>query len=198
MIEHYFGPTKSLAELVERGQLLQAECYKGLFEEVRRQKPVASMALNWCLNEPWPTAANNSIISWPCKPKPALAAIGEALRPVLASARIRTQLWHEGDAFDPELWALSDAPRVTPGARISAYVRLGDRETHLLEWNFPELPANTNVRGPKLHFVLPRAQVHRFQLLLKVDGRPEMDSAYTLAYHRKADVQQAAVATMNL
>lgn len=198
MIEEYFGPSKTLAELVDNGQLLQAECYKGLFEEVRRQKPAASMALNWCLNEPWPTAANNSVISWPCKPKPALAAIGEALRPALASARIRTQLWHEGDAFDPELWALSDSPHATAGAKISAYVRVGGKDTHLLDWNFPDLAPNTNARGPKLHFVLPRVEVDRFQLLLKVDGRPELDSTYTLAYRPKAEVKQQAVATMNL
>jgi beta-mannosidase len=198
MIEQYFGPSKTLAELVENGQLLQAECYKGLFEEVRRQKPHASMALNWCLNEPWPTAANNSVISWPCKPKPALAAIGEALRPVLASARIRAQLWHEGEAFDPELWALSDSPHTTPGATISAYIRLGDKDTHLLDCTFPELAPNTNARGPKLHFVLPRAEVDRFQLQLRVAGRPELDSTYTLAYRPKTVVKQQAVATMNL
>jgi beta-mannosidase len=156
------------------------------------------MALHWCLNEPWPTAANNSVISWPCKPKPALAAIGEALRPVLASARIRTQLWHEGDAFDPELWALSDSPHTVAGATVSAYVRIAGEETHLLDWNFPELPANTNARGPKLHFVLPQAAVDRLQLLLRVDGRPDLDSTYTLAYRPKADVKQQAVATMNL
>lgn len=198
LIEHYFGPTRSLQELVERGQLLQAECYKGLFEEVRRQKPAASMALNWCLNEPWPTAANNSVISWPCKPKPALAAIAQALRPVLASARIRTQLWHDGDAFDPELWALSDSPHPTPGGTIAAYIRIGDEEIHLLDWTFPDLPPNANARGPKLHYTLPRAAVDRIQLVLRVKDRPELDSTYTLAYQVRAAVKQPAVATMNL
>ncbi|HLL90916.1 MAG TPA: glycoside hydrolase family 2 TIM barrel-domain containing protein, partial [Tepidisphaeraceae bacterium] len=61
VIEHYFGPAASLDQLVADGQLLQGEGYKGLFEEARRQKPVSAMALNWCLNEPWPTAANNSL-----------------------------------------------------------------------------------------------------------------------------------------
>ena len=61
--------------LVANGQLLQCEGYKAIYEEARRQKPYCSMALNWCFNEPWPTAANNSIINWPNIPKPAFYAV---------------------------------------------------------------------------------------------------------------------------
>ncbi len=87
-IEHYFGPTQTLEQLVARGQLMQAEGYKLIFEEARRQQPVCSMALNWCFNEPWPSAANNNLVSWPHRPKPAYYAVQAACRPVLASARV--------------------------------------------------------------------------------------------------------------
>jgi beta-mannosidase len=100
-IAHYFGESATLEELIEKSQLLQSEGYKGLFEEARRQKPVAAFALNWCLNEPWPTAANNSLLAWPAVPKPALYAVRDACRPILASARIRKYLWHDGDGFRP-------------------------------------------------------------------------------------------------
>ncbi|MFD2329930.1 hypothetical protein ACFSR7_11830 [Cohnella sp. GCM10020058] len=77
-LEYYFGPHETLEQLVEQGQLLQAEGYKCIYEESRRQKPKCAMALNWCYNEPWPTAANNSIVCWPAEPKPAYYTIPDA------------------------------------------------------------------------------------------------------------------------
>lgn len=65
-MEHYFGPVRTLEELVERGQLLQCEGYKFIFEEARRQKPVCSMALNWCykrLSEA-PRRAGHEAVFW--------------------------------------------------------------------------------------------------------------------------------------
>ena len=181
-IEHYFGSCESLEQLVENGQLLQAEGCRGLFEEARRQKPTASMALNWCLNEPWPRAANNSLIAWPCVPKPALYAVGEACRPALASARIRQFLWREGDLFDPELWILSDMPRPLAPGRLLASLRAGDCEIPLLTWDFPELSPNRHLRGPRAQITLPHFNTKLMQLVLRVVGRPELDSTYRLVY----------------
>ncbi len=80
MIDAYFGQARDLAELVDNGQLLQAEGYKAIYEEARRQKPYCSMALNWCFNEPWPTAANNNIVGYPNEPKPAFCAVRMCLQ----------------------------------------------------------------------------------------------------------------------
>ena len=88
MLEGYFGPANNLEELVERGQLIQCEGYKAIYEEARRQKPYCGMALNWCFNEPWPTAANNSIVNYPNIAKPAFYAVSDACRPVCSSAKI--------------------------------------------------------------------------------------------------------------
>ncbi|HEV7302058.1 MAG TPA: glycoside hydrolase family 2 TIM barrel-domain containing protein [Tepidisphaeraceae bacterium] len=199
LIEMYFGESDSLADLVAKGQLLQAEGYKGLFEEARRQKPAASMALNWCFNEPWPTAANNSLLSWPCKPKPALAAVAEALRPVLASARISKYLWREGEWFDPELWMLSDAPQSVPAGRVEAFLASEGTETLLLGWDYAELPANTNLRGPRVGVRLPYLNGATFDLLLRVrDGGGAYDSRYRLAYRSTPRVASSATRTMNL
>jgi len=165
VIEHYFGPIRTLDELVERGQLLQAEGYKGLYEEARRQKPTASMALCWCLNEPWPTAANLSLISWPARPKPALAAVADACRPLLASARIRKFAWIEGEAFDPELRWLYDGPTETfPGALEASVETTDGRRFPLLTWEGGPLASNRNLAGPKLHWVLPALGGERFTL----------------------------------
>ena len=183
LIEHYFGPSATLDEMIERGQLLQCEGYKGLFEEARRQKPVAAMALNWCLNEPWPTAANNSLLSYPCVPKPALAAVRDACRPTLASARIRKFSWRAGEGFDPELWVLHDGPDSVPAGTLEAWLRAGDgTETRLLTWEYPELAPNTNRRGPRVQFPLPAASDDPFQLVLRCRDNPALDSAYTLVW----------------
>ena len=132
VLEDYFGPSESLEQLVEHGQLLQAEGLKCLFEEARRQKPRAAMALNWCLNEPWPAAANMSIINWPAEPKRAYYAVGASCRPVLASARLAKFRWQAGDLFTPELWLLNDSPAPVAAGTLHAILRLGDEEITLL------------------------------------------------------------------
>ena len=199
-IERYFGPSASLEELVAKGQLMQAEGYKGLFEEARRQKPAASMALNWCFNEPWPTAANNSLVSWPCKPKPALAAVAEALRPTLASARISKYLWREGEWFDPELWLLSDAPQAVAAGRVEAILLSDDgHQMPLLAWDHPELAPNTNARGPRVGYRLPPLVRDSFVLLLRVtSAHGRFDSSYRLAYRATPRQAQVGTRTMNL
>lgn len=182
VIEHYFGPHNTLEEMVERGQLLQSEGYKCIFEEARRQKPRCSMALNWCYNEPWPTAANNSLINWPNRPKACYYAVAASLRPMVASARISKFSWKEGDQFDPELWILNDAPESVPGGRIEAYLRMGEEELPLLVWDYPSLNPNTNLAGPVIRFTLPGRNVSRIVLVLRAVDHPEMDSEYTLVY----------------
>lgn len=187
VVEHYFGPAKSLEELVARGQLLQAEGYRGLYEEARRQKPTASMALCWCLNEPWPTAANCSVVSWPARPKPALNAIAEACRPLAASARIRKFSWRAGERFDPQLFWLNDLPEAIEPGVIEVFVEaLDGRRWHLLSWNAGRLAANTNAAGPILQWELPELGGDRFFVTLETPGRPECASRYTLHWEEPA------------
>jgi beta-mannosidase len=182
-LEYYFGPYETLEELVEYGQLLQSEGYKCIYEESRRQKPKCSMALNWCYNEPWPTAANNSIVMWPAKPKPAYYAVQASCRPVLASSRIPKFVWREGEWFEPELWMLNDSPHTVDAGRMEVYLTLGAEERNLLlTWDFPALPPNRNQRGPTARFLLPYADAVRMKLELAVADRPEFNSEYTLVY----------------
>lgn len=196
-ITHYFGEPKSLEELVENGQLLQCEGYKGLFEEVRRQKPHASMAINWCLNEPWPAAANNSIISWPCRPKPALQAVSQACRPVLASARIPKFLWLTDEYCHAEIWILNDSPLPVPGGEIAASIETGGCTRNLLVCSFPDLPPGQNWRGPRLQSPVPETGDNRFRLILDVKGRPELGSVYVLT-SRHVGAKREGVRPMNL
>lgn len=176
-IDSILGPSKSIEELVEKGQLLQAEGFKGLFEEARRQKPTCSMALNWCFNEPWPTAANNSLVCWPASPKPALAAVRDALRPVLVSARIPRFDWRASDDLCIELWVLNDSPDSVPGGRVQVFLN----GANLAGWEFVGAPPFENLAGPPLRLSLKDVEPGRFRLSLEVQGRPEMSSSYVLS-----------------
>jgi len=180
--EQLLGHARTLEELVEKSQLIQGEVLKGMFEEVRRQKMAASMAINWCFNAPWPAAANCSIVAWPAKPKLGLAAVGAALRPTLASLRIPHFHWQPGDLLTVETWVLSDSPQPLAGGVLSVWLRMTGQETHLLDWTFPNLPAGINLQGPQAQVLLPAADAQQFELVARVAGRPEMDSVYTLAY----------------
>lgn len=179
-IDKYFGPPADLDDLVHKSQLLQSIGYQIVFEEIRRQKPRAAMALNWGFNEPWPCAANNSLIAWPAEPKPALAAVAAALRPALASARIPRFDWRQGDWFEAELWLLNDSPAPVAAGRVEATLIIAGRELPLLHWDFPEFPANVNQRGPTGRIQLPALSGPTLRLRLRVPGRPELDSEYVL------------------
>ncbi len=184
LIEFYFGHTETLEQLVERGQLLQSEGYKCIYEEARRQKPYCSMALNWCFNEPWPTAANNSLINYSAEPKPAYFAVKDSCRPVLASARISKFCWEEGEIFNPELWILNDSPNSVPGGIMEVYLEIGDDIIDLLVWDFPELEPNKNLTGPTVKIKLPgKKGATKMKLVLKVVDRPEYKSSYFLKYN---------------
>jgi beta-mannosidase len=181
MLELYFGPSADLESLVGRGQLVQSQGYKVIYEEARRQRPYCSMALNWCFNEPWPTAANNSLINWPALPKPAFDAVRESCRPVLASGRVKKFLWKKDEEFTVDLYLLNDSPeKIPPGKMI---VRLiGDDEIELLQWDFPEVPANRNLAGPTVRIGMPDWRCEMFDLVLEISGESRMNSSYSFLY----------------
>jgi beta-mannosidase len=188
-IEHYFGTFASLEELVTLGEWLQSEGYKSVFEEARRQAPRCSMALNWCYNEPWPSAANNSIVNWPTEPKAAYFAVRDACRPVLASARIPKFQWTEGEEFSAELWLLNDTPASVPAGEVLAELAYDDLTIELVRWRFPGIAAQTNLAGPSVRARLPALGNNRaFTLRLTVSGLAGLDSTYRLSLRAVADV----------
>jgi beta-mannosidase len=182
-LEAYLGPVGSPEEYEQKGQLLQFEGVRGLYEEARRQKPRAAMALTWCFNEPWPTLANCALVAWPSRPKRGYDGAKLACRPALASARIRKFAWTAGEIFDPELWILNDAPRDVAGGTLVATLIVADARTILGRWDFPRVDANKNLAGPRLALALPDAPRGLFQLELTVYDQPELASAYTLCFN---------------
>ncbi|PTY05747.1 hypothetical protein DB347_15400 [Opitutaceae bacterium EW11] len=199
VIERYFGSSAHLEELIERGQLLQAEGLKCVYEEARRQKPHCSLAMNWCLADPWPCAANCSIIAYPNEPKPAYFAVAAACRPVLASARLEKFAWTAGELFCAELWLLNDraadADAGIAAGLVHAWLETQSGRIELLRWSFPEAPANNNIAGPVARALLPESAGGRFTLHVSVEGRPEWNSVYTLLCRAPEDKGSKVVST---
>lgn len=184
-IRHYFGEPASLDELIEDSSTLQGEGYKAIYEEARRQKPNCSMALCWVFNEPWPTAANNSIVCYPAVPKGSFPMVAAACRPLCASARFPKYMWKGGETLSFDLWLLNDSYRNAGDTyRLSAVLVAPDgTETGLLSWDTASLSDNENQSGPTVRVKLPEwPDADRFSVKVQVSGHPEMDSEYTLAY----------------
>jgi beta-mannosidase len=179
-LAEYFGEPETLEELVKNGQWIQCEGYKCIYEEARRQKPWCSMALNWCYNEPWPTAANNSLINYPAKPKPAFYAVAASCRPILASARIPKFRWKTGEVFTVQLFILNDKYEALAGGKMRVYLKSENEKTEIGNWNFPSGKANENIAGPAVEAVVPDYQKGELTLMLEVEGRPEWNSEYVL------------------
>ncbi|MBQ7669966.1 MAG: hypothetical protein IJS45_04510 [Clostridia bacterium] len=165
-VKRYFPETHDVDELAERSAWMQTEGYRAAFEEMRRQWPHCSMALNWCFNEPWITAANNSLIEYPARPKRAYYAVRSALRPVCFSAKISKFSWKSGETFSAEIWLLNDSTEEVKTS-VRAVVSIDGNETELGSWS-AATAAQTHKKGPTVSFVIPETSSDR--LVLRLDG----------------------------
>ena len=178
----YFGEAQSLEELVKYSQLLQCEGLKFIYEEARRQKPFCSMALNWCYQEPWPAAANNSLISWPNVIKPAYYHVASACRPILASLRIPKFEWKEGDDFSCDLFMLNDTYDKLPTVKVKVVIEYDGLEKELISWDCPGDDGFKNIKGPAVQAKIPQMKTNIFSIHVHVEGKPEYNSSYTLLF----------------
>jgi beta-mannosidase len=138
------------------------------------------MALNWCFNEPWPTVANNSLVSWPAEAKPAYYAVQKALRPQIASLRVDHHLWWEKDTFRAQVWMLNDAVRELPAGSVTVSYAFG--ESGYVTWGtleYQELAGQSNRLCGEVAFPIPEGFEGQIHVLLKVKDEQEMDSEYT-------------------
>ena len=176
ILEKYFGAAGSLDELVAMGQKLQGIGYKAIYEHARQRWPECSMALNWCFNEPWPTAANNSIIQYPASPKPCSRQIREACRPALASARIPKFSWSKEEELSFGLFVINGSRELLPRGIMEIFVN-GKK---VKDWSYPEVPASENLSGPAVSVPLNSFEGPWIHIDLKVKDHPELNSHYEL------------------
>ena len=188
--DYYFGGCEDVDDLCIKTQFIQAMCYKSLFEEMRKQWPHCAMALKWCLNEPWPTFANNSLISWPDQPRPAYYAVQQALRAQLSSLRVDRHLWWAGERFHAEVWMLNDSSvNALDASEITVSYALGDGAD--IEWGTlrcPALAAQDNRECGAISFPIPADFSGKITINLRVKDRPALDSTYTYLCRRREAV----------
>ncbi len=184
VIRHYFGDVTDPARWCELSSWLQGEGYRFVFEEARRQWPRCSMALNWCFNEPWPTAAGNSLVNWPCHPREALSAVKSACRPVLATARVSKFSWAPGEAIRVEVFMINHSARDLPRGVVSMRLVQGDQVVDPGTWNYPLLPARSVTKKVVLATNIPEDWKHGpFELQLNAVN-PEHSNCYKLLVER--------------
>jgi len=192
ILEHYFGKDADLDTRIAQSDWLQSEGSRAMYEEARRQAPHCSGALNWCFNEPWITAANCSIVSYPAQPKPAYFAVREALRSVCASARIPKFDWVSGEEFTAQLWLLNDSGE-TVTREVKAALEIGGVEYPLISQTITAQP-RCNAQGVQVYLRLPR--VAATQMVLHLDTGDDARSSYRLCYRQLPE--RSAPKAMNL
>lgn len=175
---YYYDQPGTPEQVLERSADLQGMAYKSLFEEMRRQWPRCSMAVNWCLNAPWPLICSENLIDWPCVPKRAFEDVKAALRPQLASLRIRRQVYPAGGEFTAEVWMLNDAFEEMPGDTVEVIGRCGGQEQELLLWTAQPTPPQSNQRGPGVYWRLPDNGADELTVELRCRQHPEWISVY--------------------
>ncbi|MBV6647086.1 MAG: hypothetical protein KI790_16635, partial [Cyclobacteriaceae bacterium] len=174
IIRKYFPDVKDLEHLVDAGQKLQAIGYRAIYEMSRQQWPQCSMALNWCFNEPWPTAANNSIIEYSGHRKLAYEAIKLACRPVMVSARFPKFTWNTGENFNFQLFFFNHQKDVLHPGEVVVYTN-GILQ---LRWEIDKIESHETLPGPTINFPITE-QTEELHVEIKcVD--PSWDSTYLL------------------
>lgn len=176
---YFFGSYSGVQDLIEKTQFIQAMCLRSYFEEIRRQWPHASIAMNWCFNEGCPTAANGSIVMWPAEPKPAYYTVKEALRPQMASLRVERQLWRSGEMFTGEIWMLNDGCEALQDLSIRVSYELADKKVSWGVLSPVGCEPQRHTRCGSFSFPIPTDYTGLFRIHLEVEGHPEMDSRYT-------------------
>lgn len=184
-LEHYFGKPSSIEEMVDNSALLQETGYKAIFEEARKQWPYCSVAINWCFDEPWITAAGNSLISYPNIKKSGYNAVKDSLRPVLASARIPRFDWKSGSLFSAELWLLNNS-NDTVYQTITAIIEINGSEYEQISWKTGDVAARTNKLGPTVNFKIPECDSDAIMTLKLKTQDGSADSLYKLKVYASA------------
>lgn len=169
IIEKYFGRQESLDEYIACSSWLQCEGYKAMFEEARRQKPACSMAINWCYNEPWITAAGNSLIAYRGETRPAYYAVQSSLRDVMPSAKIKKFDYVGGETLTAEIWMLNDSQKAVSDT-VKVYLIIDGEKQFIMEWKTGTVEANKNKRGHAICVQLPVVETQKVVLMLESES----------------------------
>ncbi len=191
-VQYFFGGYKDTDDLIEKSIYLQDMCYTSMFEEMRRQAPVCSMAINWDFNEPWPCAAGNALVAWPAEPRSALLAVGQALRPTLFSLDIPHNRYLTGDTLVGSVWVLNDSECEAEACKVEVYIVSGGAKTKIAEIETDSVSARENKKFGAFEISVEKDIDEEFSVLLECVAHPEWSSTYHLV-HKKDAVATASI-----
>ncbi len=182
-VEYFFGGYRDVDDLMDKSLYLQAMCYSSMFEEMRRQAPVCSMAINWDFNEPWPCAAGNSLVNWPAEPKAALTAVKQSLRPTLASLDIPNNRYLTGETLTGCVWVLNDNETEAAPTTVTVSLVSGERKIKLADIATESVASRKNGKFGTFELPITADIAERFAISLECEGHPEWDSIYSLVHN---------------
>lgn len=182
-IYHYFGGFENVDDLMDKSLYLQAMCYKTMFEEMRRQAPKCSMAINWDFNEPWPCAGGNSLVAWPAEPKAALTAVKEALRPTLLSLELPRNRYLTGDKVKAKVWLLNDNGTSSTPCTAKVYLVSDGKKTELAAIPVGTVAARQNAVAGEFELEIDEQVSERFSVAIECEN-VEYNSIYDLVHNR--------------
>ena len=126
------------------------------------------MGINWCYNEPWITAAGNSLLTYPAEPKPAYYAVKNSLSAVVPSAKIKKLDYIGGETLTAELWLLNDSQSVVNDT-VKVYLTVDGVKEFIMEWQTGNVKANQNKRGHSICVQLPVVNTQKITLTLEAE-----------------------------
>ena len=180
------GCTDDLREMITAGNEAQAMMYQALFEEVRRQWPHASMAINWCYNEPWPTAAGNGLVNYPARPRRSYYGVKEALRGKKLSLGFSRIAWRPGEQMQVTAWVLNDTASSIPDGYAVVLMEADGEERVLGEWRYRQTQPWSNQKGECFTFAVPKTKSGRFGLKIVSKRELELHAEYSFFVHENA------------
>lgn len=177
-VRYYFGAWRDMDDLMDKTLYLQAMAYQTMFEEMRRQWPACSMAINWDFNEPWPCAAGNSLLNWPSEPKPAYFAVQSALRPTILSADASKNRFLSGEDYTADVWVLNDAAEPSAPVTVTVTLICGETRTEIGKVEVGSVAPRSNAKFGSVSFPITKEMPERFSVEYASAERPEYNSTY--------------------
>ncbi len=189
-VEYFFGGYKDTDDLLDKTLYLQAMCYSSMFEEMRRQAPVCSMAINWDFNEPWPCAGGNSLVNWPAEPKSALDSVRSSLRPTLLSLDIPHNRYLTGETLVGSVWVLNDSAEQAEACEVEVYLHNGGQKTKVANISTSSVAARENGKFAEFEISIGVGIDEQFSVSLECGAHPEWNSTYSLVHKKdKTDAE---------
>lgn len=179
-IKKLSGCRDDLREIITAGNEIQTIMYSNMFEEVRRKWPKTSMVMNWCFNEPWPTAAGNALLNYPALPRPSYYGVKAALKACKLSIAFDKISWRSGEVMQCELWVLNDSFDEIPSGKAMVYAEYDEEKVFLGSFEYPSVGEHTNTKINVFQVTPIKTKTGRFVLSVVDSNNQKLNSEYQL------------------